>query len=97
MVVNSIYFLIFIHIRNPVALNEKIMLFFWKGDFPNSVTKIILFSLCGIFYSKRIPPGKETGNTDNTESPDCRMRQRISRPVRETLSFSGKKTDHVGA
>ncbi|RLC20337.1 MAG: IS1 family transposase, partial [Deltaproteobacteria bacterium] len=25
------------------------------------------------------------------------MRQRISRPVRETLSFSGKKTDHVGA
>ena len=28
IVVNDIYFLIFIHIRNPVALNEKIMLFF---------------------------------------------------------------------
>ena len=28
VVVNSIYFLIFIHIKNSVALNEKITLFF---------------------------------------------------------------------
>ncbi len=43
------------------------------------------------------PAGRETGKTDNTESSDCRMRQRISRPVRETLSFSGKKINHIGA
>jgi len=37
------------------------------------------------------PAGEETGKTDNIGSFNCEMRQRISRPVRETLSFSGKK------
>ena len=43
------------------------------------------------------PVGKETGKTDNIESSDCKMRQRISRLVRKTLSFSKKKINHIGA
>jgi IS1 family transposase/transposase-like protein len=37
------------------------------------------------------PMGKETGKTNNIESFNCKMRQRISRLVRKTLSFSKKK------
>jgi IS1 family transposase len=43
------------------------------------------------------PVGKETGKTNNIESFNCKMRQRISRLVRKTLSFSKKKINHIGA
>lgn len=51
-----------------------------------------------IIPSKRHRPvGKETGKTNNIESFNCTMRQRISRLVRKTLSFSKKIENHIGA
>ena len=51
-----------------------------------------------IFPSKRHRAvGKESGKTDNIESFNCMMRQRISRLVRKTLSFSKKIENHIGA
>jgi IS1 family transposase len=41
--------------------------------------------------------GKETGKTNYIERFNCTMRQRISRLVRKTLSFSKKIENHVGA
>ncbi len=41
--------------------------------------------------------GKESGMTNSVESFNCTMRQRISRLVRKTLSFSKKLTNHIGA
>jgi insertion element IS1 protein InsB len=41
--------------------------------------------------------GKETGRTDQIERFNNTMRQRISRLVRKTLSFSKKLVNHVGA
>ncbi len=41
--------------------------------------------------------GKESGKTNSIESFNCTMRQRISRLVRKTLSFSKKLTNHIGA
>ena len=41
--------------------------------------------------------GKETGQTNYIERFNCTMRQRISRLVRKTLSFSKKIENHIGA
>jgi hypothetical protein len=41
--------------------------------------------------------GKETGKTNYIERFNCTLRQRISRLVRKTLSFSKKIENHVGA
>ena len=41
--------------------------------------------------------GKETGKTNYLERFNCTMRQRISRLVRKTLSFSKKVENHIGA
>ncbi len=41
--------------------------------------------------------GKETGKTSHIERFNCTMRQRISRLVRKTLSFSKKIENHIGA
>jgi insertion element IS1 protein InsB len=41
--------------------------------------------------------GKETSRTNQLERFNNTMRQRISRPVRKTLSFSKKLVNHVGA
>ena len=41
--------------------------------------------------------GKETGKTSYIERFNCTMRQRISRLVRSTLSFSKKIENHIGA
>ena len=43
------------------------------------------------------PVEKGSGKTNHIESFNCAMRQRISRLVRKTLSFSKKMTDHIGA
>jgi insertion element IS1 protein InsB len=41
--------------------------------------------------------GKQTGKTNYIERFNCTMRQRISRLVRKTLSFSKKVENHIGA
>ena len=41
--------------------------------------------------------GKETGGTSKIERFNNTMRQRISRLVRKTLSFSKKLVNHIGA
>lgn len=41
--------------------------------------------------------GKETGKTNHIERFNLTMRQRISRLVRKTLSFSKKLENHIGA
>ena len=51
-----------------------------------------------IFPTKRHKAvGKETGKTNYIERFNCTMRQRISRLVRKTLSFSKKLENHIGA
>jgi insertion element IS1 protein InsB len=41
--------------------------------------------------------GKESGLTNGVERFNCTLRQRVSRLVRKTLSFSKKLANHVGA
>jgi insertion element IS1 protein InsB len=41
--------------------------------------------------------GKETGQTNHIERFNCTLRQRISRTLRKTLSFSKKLSNHIGA
>ena len=54
-------------------------------------------------YAEVIPPkrhrpvGKETGKTNRIERFNCTVRQRVSRLVRKTLSFSKKLVNHIGA
>ena len=51
-----------------------------------------------VFPSKRHKAvGKETGKTNHIERFNNTMRQRISRLVRSTLSFSKKLENHIGA
>ncbi len=51
-----------------------------------------------IFPSKRHKAvGKESGKTNAIERFNCTMRQRVSRLVRKTLSFSKKIENHIGA
>ena len=51
-----------------------------------------------VFPQKRHRPvGKESGMTNHIERFNLTMRQRISRLVRKTLSFSKKLENHIGA
>jgi insertion element IS1 protein InsB len=51
-----------------------------------------------VFPAKRHKAvGKETGKTSYIERFNCTMRQRVSRLVRKTLSFSKKLENHIGA
>jgi IS1 family transposase len=51
-----------------------------------------------IFLSKRHKAvGKETGKTSYIERFNLTLRQRVSRLVRKTLSFSKKIENHIGA
>lgn len=51
-----------------------------------------------IFPSKRHRSvGKDTGQTNHIERFNCTLRQRVSRLVRKTLSFSKKLENHIGA
>jgi insertion element IS1 protein InsB len=51
-----------------------------------------------IFYDKTLHQvGKETGLTNHIERFNNSLRQRVSRLVRKTLSFSKKLENHVGA
>jgi len=54
-------------------------------------------------YAAVIPPDqhrpvkKDSGKTNYLERFNCTLRQRVSRLVRKTLSFSKKLTNHIGA
>ena len=51
-----------------------------------------------VFPSKRhVSAGKDSGQTSHIERQNCTFRQRISRLVRKTLSFSKKIENHIGA
>ena len=51
-----------------------------------------------VFPAQRHKPvGKESGKTNYIERFNCTMRQRVSRLVRKTLSFSKKLENHIGA
>ncbi len=51
-----------------------------------------------IFPQKRHRPvGKESGKTNHIERFNLTLRQRVSRLVRKTLSFSKKLENHIGA
>jgi IS1 family transposase len=51
-----------------------------------------------VFPSKRHRAvGKETGKTGYIERFNCTLRQRMSRLVRKTLSFSKNLDNHIGA
>ena len=57
-----------------------------------------LISYNSVFPSKRHKSvGKGSGKTNAIERFNCTMRQRISRLVRKTLSFSKKLENHIGA
>lgn len=47
--------------------------------------------------SRHRPVGKNSGKTNGIERFNCTLRQRVSRLVRKTLSFSKKLANHVGA
>ena len=49
-----------------------------------------------ILRKRHRPVGKETGQTNPIERLNNTFRQRISRLVRESLSFSKKMENHVG-
>jgi IS1 family transposase len=52
----------------------------------------------GVLPGKRHRPvGKESGQTSHIERLNNTLRQRISRLVRKTLSFSKKLENHIGA
>jgi IS1 family transposase/transposase-like protein len=46
---------------------------------------------------QHFPVGKETGKTNPIERFNCTLRQRVSRLVRKTLSYSKKIENHIGA
>ena len=46
---------------------------------------------------ENVAVGKETGKTNYIERFNCTLRQRVSRLVRKTLSFSKKLENHIGA
>ncbi len=51
-----------------------------------------------VFPSKRHQAvGKSSGRTNHIERFNCTLRQRVSRLVRSTLSFSKKLENHTGA
>ena len=51
-----------------------------------------------VFPAKRHKTvGKESGKTNYIERFNCTLRQRVSRLVRKTLSFSKKLENHIGA
>ena len=50
-----------------------------------------------LFFQSHKSVAKGTGLTNRIERFNCTMRQRISRLVRQTLSFSKKLSNHIGA
>jgi insertion element IS1 protein InsB len=71
----------------PGTYRQRAMLFtdFWKA-------------YAEVFPSKRHKTvSKGSGKTNYIERFNCTLRQRVSRLVRSTLSFSKKLENHIGA
>jgi len=47
--------------------------------------------------NQHVASGKDSGNTNHIERFNCTMRQRVSRLVRSSLSFSKNLSNHIGA
>jgi IS1 family transposase len=69
-----------------------------------------VYRQCAVIYSdfwsaygmvlprkRHLAVGKETGRTSYIERFNCTLRQRVSRLVRKTLSFSKKLDNHIAA
>ncbi len=75
----------------------------WKSLPPEYRQCAVCYTDFWAAYEEVIPSkrhravGKETGKTSYIERFNCTMRQRISRLVRSTLSFSKKIENHIGA
>lgn len=54
-------------------------------------------SACVLPSKRHRPVGKESGQTSHIERLNNTLRQRISRLVHKTLSFSKKVENHIGA
>jgi IS1 family transposase len=54
-------------------------------------------SACVLPSKRHRPVGKDSGQTSRIERLNHTLRQRISRLVRKTLSFSKKRENHIGA
>jgi IS1 family transposase len=52
---------------------------------------------CVLPAKRHRPVGKESGQTSRIERLNNTLRQRVSRLVRKTLSFSKKRENHIGA
>ena len=75
----------------------------WQSLPPNYRQCAVCYSDFWEAYEQVIPSkrhravGKETGKTNYIERFNCTLRQRVSRLVRKTLSFSKKLNNHIGA
>lgn len=76
---------------------------FWESLPPVYRQCAVCYTYFGASYNEIIPQkrhkrvGKETGLTHHIERFNNTMRQRVSRKVRKTLSFSKKLDNHIGA
>ncbi len=75
----------------------------WKSLPPVYRQCAVSYTDIGSAYEQVIPSkrhqavGKETGKTNYIERFNCTLRQRVSRLVRKTLSFSKKLKNHISA
>jgi insertion element IS1 protein InsB len=73
---------------------------FWEGASSPAVQRLYCVAVA---YEQVLPNqrhhavGKESGKTSYLERFNCTLRQRVSRLVRKTLSFSKKVENHIGA
>jgi hypothetical protein len=80
------------------------------GLFPMWESQPPVYRQCAVCYSdfsdayacvlpskRHRPVGKDSGQTSHIERLNNTLRQRISRLVRKTLSFSKKRENHIGA
>jgi IS1 family transposase len=79
-----------------------------SGDSAQKLWKSLpsVYRQCAIIYSsypvflpskRHRAVGKETAKNNYIERFNCTLRQRVSRLVRKTLSFSKKLENHIGA
>jgi len=71
----------------PVYIRKKLLVY---TDFLKSYN-------AAIPAKRHIASGKEAGNTNHIERLNCTIRQRVSRLVRSSLSFSKKLENHIAA
>ncbi len=89
-----------VHIGNRSAASAQAL---WQSMPPVYRQCALIYSDFWAAYEQVLPSqrhhavGKETGKTSYIERFNCTLRQRVSRRVRKTLSFSKKLDNHIGA